>query len=377
DPKDIEADYRRTNTSISVRWVELDPQKLRDKVQVTEPDLHAYYDAHKDEFKITREQRRARYIFVDQNKAGATMQVSDDELKQDFTPDRFVKQVRVSQIVLDVPKQGPAVRKESTATETKPVDEDAIRAKAQGIVQRAQGVGGNPAEDFAKLAREFSADAKTKAKGGDLGWVNKGDKRDTDDPLNRVFTIKTYETTQPVKKGDKYYILKVTDRQIPTFADAREELLKAARLRKGYSKAVEIATEAEQQFKDTKDAEAVVAAINKKYGDQVTSVKEIPFMSEGDSLPESGVTSELGSTLFDLQNPGEIGDRMNVDKGFAIVQYLEKRDPHDPTFEEAKAKIDKAYRAVKSTELASERAKELAKAQNIDELKKMTASQGL
>src|SRR4030095_5242887 len=106
DPKDIEADYRRTNTSISVRWVELDPQKFRDKVQVTEPDLRAYFDAHKEEFKVTREQRRARYIFVDQNKAGATMQVSDDELKQDFTPDRFVKQVRVSQIVLDVATQG-------------------------------------------------------------------------------------------------------------------------------------------------------------------------------------------------------------------------------------------------------------------------------
>jgi len=46
------------------------------------------------------------------------------------------------------------------------------------------------------------------------------------------------ETTQAVKKGEKYYILKVTDRQIPTFADARDELLRAARSRKGYSKAV-------------------------------------------------------------------------------------------------------------------------------------------
>jgi len=106
-------------------------------------------------------------------------------------------------------------------------------------------------------------------------------------------------------------------------------------------------------------------------------VKEIPYSSEGESLPEQGATSELGSSLFDLQNPGDIGDRMNVDKGFAIVQYLERRDPHDPSFEEAKAKIEGAYRAVKARELANDRARELAKAQNIEELKKMTGSQGL
>lgn len=376
DPKDVEADYRRTNTSTSVRWAELDPQKFRDKVQVSDPDLHTYFDAHKDEFKVTREQRRARYIFVDQNKAGATMQVSDDELKQDFTPERFVKQVRVSQIVLDVPKAEPAQGKGTTAEKKPGVTEEDIRSKAQGIAQRAQGVGGNPGEDFTKLAREFSEDAKTKAKGGDLGWINKGDKRDTDDPLNRVFTMQKDETSQPVKKGDKYYILKVTDRQIPTFANARDELLQAARSRKGYSKAVEIATEAEQQFKETKDADAVVAAINKKHG-EVASVWQTPFFSEGESLPELRPAPELGSSLFELQNPGEISDRMNVEKGFAIVQYLEKRDPHDPTFEEAKAKIEMAYRTVKSRELANERAKELAKAQNIDELKKLTGSMGV
>ena len=377
DPKDVEADYRRANTSTSVRWVELDPQKFSDKVQVSEPDLRAYFDAHKDDFKITREQRRARYIFVDQNKAGATIQVSDDELKQDFTPERFVKQVRVSQIALDVPKAEPAERKDTTPEKKPGVTEEDIRNKAQGIAQRAQGVGANPGEDFTKLAREFSEDAKTKAKGGDLGWINKGDKRETDDPLNRVFTMQKNETSQPIKKGDRYYILKVTDRQIPTLADARDELLNAARLRKGYSKAVEIATEAEQQFKETKDAAAVVAAISKKHGDQVASVKEVPFFTEGESLPELGAASELGSSLFELQNPGDISDRMNVDKGFAIVQYLEKRDPHDPTFEEAKAKIERAYRTARSRELANDRAKELAKAQNIEELKKMTGSLAL
>jgi peptidyl-prolyl cis-trans isomerase D len=377
DPKEVEQDFRSKNTTNSVRWVEVDPQKLRDKIQTSEPDLRAYFDAHKDDFKITTEQRRARYIFVDSSQAGVSLQVSDDELKRDFNPEIFVKRVRVSEIVLNVPKEEAAGTKDKPAEKKPVITEEEIRTKAQGISQRAQATEGSPAEDFAKLAREFSEDASTKSKGGDLGWINKGDKRDTDDPLNRVFNMRKDETSQPINKGDKYYILKVTDRDIPTFAAAREDLLKAARLRKGYSRAVEIATDAEQQFKETKNAETVVAAINKKYGAQVASVKETSFFSEGEPLPDLGASSELESSVFELENPGDTGKQMPVDKGFAIAQYVEKRDPHGPAFEEVNAKVEKAYRTEKAKELASERAKELAKAQNIDELKKMTASMGL
>lgn len=378
DPKEVEEDYRRNNTTYTVRWVDINPSTLRDKVQVTDPDLRAYFDAHKSDFKITTDQRRARYIFVDQNKAGEAIQIPDDELKQDFNPESFVKQVRVSQIVFNVPKPQTTEGKDKAAPEKKSPDvEDEIRKKAQGIVQRAQGAEGKAAEDFAKLAREFSEDPKTKANGGDLGWINKDAKRDTDDPLNRVFDMKKGEVSQAIKKGDKYYVLKVTDRRLPTFAETRDELLKAARARKGYSKAVEIATEAEQKFKESRNAEAVVAEINKQYGADVAVVKDAGFFAEGDSLPGLGNASELESAVFALQNIGDVADRINVDKGFAIAQYAEHREPHDPAFEEVKTKVEDAYRVEKSKELAAQRAKQLAQAQSLDELKKMADSLGL
>jgi len=381
DPKAAEEDYRKSNTSYDVEWVEVDAEKFRDKVQVNEPDLRAYFESHKDDFKITTEQRHARYVFVDQNKAGEAIQIPDEELQRDFNPERYIKQVRVSQIVLNVPKP-PGDTKDKKAPEQagekkSPSAEELLRTKAQGITQRAQGAEGKPAEDFAKLAREFSEDQATKAKGGDLGWINKDAKRDTDDPLNRVFNMKQDEVSQPINKGNKYYVLKVTDRKIPTLADARDELLKAARSRTGYSKAVEIATEAEQNLKQSKDANAVVADINKKYGAQMATVKDVPFFAQGDTLPELGSASEFTSSIFELQNPADVGDRINVDKGFAIPQYLEKRDPHDAVFEEVKDKVDKAYRGVKAAEVAEQRAKEITRAQNADDLKKMGTGMGL
>jgi peptidyl-prolyl cis-trans isomerase D len=385
-PSEVEEDYRRTNTHYSVRWVEVTPEQVRNKVEVNDDLLRAYFDSHRDEFKITSEQRQARYIFVDQNKAGEAVQLSDDELKQNFNPDTYVTQVRVSQIVLNVPKpKTEPAKAAATANANKPAQppaptgptEETVRTKAQDLVKRAQGADGKQPEDFATLARENSEDGKTRSNGGDIGWVNKNDKRDAEDPLSRVFNMKKDEVSQPIKKGDKFYVLKVTDRKLPAFAEVRDRLLKDQRATKAYSKAVEISDLAAQKFSESKNAQQAAAEVDKHYGIQIAVVKETPFFSQGDKLPDLGVVPEFDAAVFDLHNPGDIGQRTNVTNGFAIVQYTARREPHDASFEESKAKVEDRYRTEKSKELALERARQAAKAKTVDELKQLGTSLGL
>src|SRR5262249_53835761 len=249
-------------------------------------------------------------------------------------------------------------------------EDDKVRQKADALVDRGKGSNGKPAEDFAALAREASEDAKSKAKGGDIGWVNKDDKRDSDDPITRVFTMKKGDVSPPVKKGADYYILKVTDRKLPTFEESRGQLVKEAREQKKYSRAVDMAIDAEKKFKETKNADSAVAEINKQYGDQIASVRETPFFSQGDNIPELGPeSSAFESAVFQLTASGDIGDHQNVKNGMAIPQYLDSRGPHDATLDEVKAKVEDKIRL--------ENAKELAKAQSPDALKSMAESMGL
>lgn len=379
--QEIEDDYRRTNSKYSIRWVEVKPEQFTDKVQVNDADMRAYFDSHKDDFKVTTEQRRGRYIFIDPARAGESLQVSDDELKQEFDPERNVQQVRVSQIVINAPKAPTSsVRAEpnSEAAMKARAEEDAVSKKAQGIADRARGAEGKPAEDFAALARETSEDAATKASGGDIGWVNKNDKRDSDDPLTNAFSMKQGDVSQPIKKGDKYYVLKVTDRKLASFDEAKPQLLRAARTRKGYTEAVNIAKdEAEPRLKETKDANTVISEINQKHGTAVASIREIPFFSSGETVPELRDVPEVEFAIFNLANPGDVSEHLPVSGGVAIPQYLEKRDPHDPSFEEARPKVEQRYRADKAKELASERAQQIAKANSPDELKKLADSFGV
>ena len=334
-PQEVEDDYRRTNTKYTVRWVEVNPDTLKAKVTFTDADLRAYFDAHKDDFKVTTEQRRARYIFIDSAKAGEAVQVSDEELKDAFNPESDLKAVRVSQIVLDVPKAAdkkPAANANTNAGDNTPDPEEAVRKKAQELADRAKGANGQPGEDFAKLARE---------------------------------------------KGDKYYVFKATELRNASFEEAKPALLRDARARKGYSEAVNIANQAAQRFKETKDAQAVVNEINQQRGVQVASVRETPFFTQSDTPAELSDLPALASAIFELQNTGDVGDSVNVKDGFAVPQYVERRDPHDPTFEEAKAKVEQRYRDDRAQQLAEQQARQIGQAKTLDEMNQIATSLGL
>ena len=106
-----------TPETVNLRYVEISLAELASKVSVDDAQLKAYYEEQKTK-----------------------------------TPERYVQpeQRRVRHILLQV---------------ADPKDDAAVKAKAEGILKRAQS-----GEDFAKLAKEFSQDPGSAQKGGDLGW---------------------------------------------------------------------------------------------------------------------------------------------------------------------------------------------------------------
>lgn len=64
---------------------------------------------------------------------------------------------------------------------------------------------------FEELAKECSADKRTQAKGGDLGWIRWG--RMPEEFQEAAFSMKIGETSKPVKTRMGYHIIKVDDRR--------------------------------------------------------------------------------------------------------------------------------------------------------------------
>jgi peptidyl-prolyl cis-trans isomerase C len=127
------------------------------KINLTEKDYEAYYEAHKKEFE-NPEMVRARHILV--------------AVKPDATPEQ----------------------------------KEAAKKKAEELLAKAKA-----GEDFAKLAQENSDDPGSKAKGGDLGFFTQGSMVGKFEQA--AFALKPGELSGVVETEFGYHIIKQEERK--------------------------------------------------------------------------------------------------------------------------------------------------------------------
>lgn len=149
-------------------------QKLTDDVKLSDTDVQAYYNAHKDEF----EEAQASHILI-----------------------RF--------------KGSPVPLKPNQKDLT---DEEAL-AKAQDIHKQLAG-----GADFAALAKDNSDDPGSAAKGGSLGKFKHGQMVA---PFDKVaFSLPVGQISEPVKTQFGYHLIKVESRTAKTLEEAKADIEK-------------------------------------------------------------------------------------------------------------------------------------------------------
>lgn len=134
----------------TVKTIELNPNDFSASVEVTDPEIEQYYQAHQDQF--TRpEQFQLAYLQLSADGLKNGLEIDDATVEQYYQEhlDQYSTkaQRRLSHILLPV----------------------ADRAAAEDILTRV-----NNGEDFAELAKSVSKDPGSAEQGGDLGWVEKG-----------------------------------------------------------------------------------------------------------------------------------------------------------------------------------------------------------
>jgi peptidyl-prolyl cis-trans isomerase SurA len=180
----------------------IDDDQLRDALKGQGMSM-AHYRAD-----IKRQLLRFRVLNI---AVGSRVNISDDEIKAYY--ERHMKgganaQVRASHIFIAIPDGA-----DRAAAEEK-------QAQAQKILERAKA-----GEDFAKLARELSDDAATRAEGGDLGFFGKDMLPKPIEEL--VFSMQPGEIRGPVRADRGFHVIKMVDRKVKSpkpIDDVKDEI---------------------------------------------------------------------------------------------------------------------------------------------------------
>jgi len=352
--EEAQLDYQRKNTTFDLVYVPVVADQLAKKINPSDEELQKYFDEHKNDFRINLPQKKIRYLYIDQVKAGAKLQVSDEELRKEFdglAPENKEAGVRVQQIVLKV---------------ARPDLDEGVRAKADELVQRARSQGATVSEEaFADLARGNSEDPATAKGGGALTGLVRKNPNKPDDPLQSTLTMEPGQVSEPIKYNNAYYIFRRGDAVEKTFEEARRELEVSSRNRRAYSAAAAIAQRAAEQLKESKDLQAVAGALaaeaNMSPGEMI---RETPFVKPGDDVPDIGSSPQFEQAIEPLNNPGDVGDRVSIKNGFAIPMLVEKREPRVPELAEVRDQVLERFRQERATAQLEQTARELASTSN-------------
>ena len=303
---EIETEYKRRNERIKVEYVAFAADKFKSQVNLTPADIQNYFNANRDRFK-TEEKRSFDLLVASEEKIGATIDVSENVLRQVYASagDRWRsgERVHVRHILFKT-------------TEKSDADVKAIEAKANDVLKQIKG-----GADFAKLATEHSDDPGSKAKGGDLDWVVKG--QTVANFEASAFSLKKNEISNLVKTEYGFHILQVLDREEPkvkSFDDVKAELATEMRRQQVQARMEQAAEQARAELaKAPKNAAAIAA----KYNLNHYTVQEA---RPSDPLQEIGVNQDFSSAVFSLQ-PGGVSNGIVIGNNKIAIGVLQGITP--------------------------------------------------
>ncbi|KIG11436.1 SurA N-terminal domain-containing protein [Caballeronia concitans] len=168
------------------------------KVQPTDAQLHAYYDAHRNEF-ATPETATIQYLVLSPATLAAASKPSDADLKKFYDDNiqryRTEGQVRASHILVNAPKDASAA------------DKAKAKQKAESLLAQVKA---HP-DQFAEIAQKNSDDPGSASKGGDLGYFARGQIAGGKAFDDAAFGLKKGEVSNIVESDFGYHIIQATD----------------------------------------------------------------------------------------------------------------------------------------------------------------------
>jgi peptidyl-prolyl cis-trans isomerase D len=193
-----------------VQGIAFHPHDYAAKIQPTDAQLQAYYDAHRNDL-ATPATATIQYLVMSPATLSASVQPSDADLKKYYDDNiahfRTEGEVRASHILIAAPKDASAA------------DKAKAKQKAEELLAQVKA---HP-DQFAQIAQQNSQDPGSAAKGGDLGYFGRGMIAGGQAFDDAVFALKKDEISGIVQTDFGFHIIKVTDVK-PTVTKSFDEV---------------------------------------------------------------------------------------------------------------------------------------------------------
>jgi peptidyl-prolyl cis-trans isomerase D len=351
--KEVDEEYRRRNDKVKLALVAFTADTFRSQVSPTDADVSAYFEGHKDDFKIP-EKRKIRFVLIDVDAIRKSLVIPPADIEQAYNSSLELyttpEQVRASHILL--------------STEGK--DDATVKAQAEEVLKQAKG-----GADFAELAKKFSEDESNKDTGGDLDYFPRGRMVPEFDQV--AFTLEPGQISDLVKTQFGYHILKVVDKKpasTRTLDEVRPEITERLTYERATQQAGDLSKKLTGQVTKPEDLDRIAKENN-------LTVQESGLFARDEAITPLGPAPEASNKAFEM-NTGEVAGPIRTPRGFVFQSLLSKQDPYVPQLAEVQDRVKEEVIKQKARELSQQKAVEIgAKLKTAADFEQTSAAAGL
>ncbi|HKZ51722.1 MAG TPA: peptidyl-prolyl cis-trans isomerase [Candidatus Acidoferrales bacterium] len=355
-PAEVEQEYRRRTETAKIEFVVFGPEEYARRVTPSAEELQSYYQANRARYQLP-ERRVVRLVPIDRDQLSRRVTVSEQELEEYYQGRResyrIPERVRVRHILFLRSVESAAAGQPAPGSSEAAPDEARQQAEAV-LAQLRRGAG------FDALAKEHSADTATREKGGEIGWIQRGQ---TVPALEQViFSLPSGSPPELVETSYGVHIVQVLEHQqerLRPLAEVRAEIEPGLKQQKVEQEAFAQARKIVTAVRAGQTLEAAAQAAG-------WPVVESPPFTREQALPALGAERDFQEAAFRLpaatagQPTAPVSDPVALPAGYTVLQLKEVSPAHQATFDEVRARVMQAYQQERGTDQAREAAQHLA-----------------
>ncbi len=337
-PLEVNDQFAFDNEQIKIQYVSFSGTDFKDKVEIGEEQLRAYYEENKENY-MTEPQVKLQFLaFSYGNAEAATIPEEDLEAFYRENLSRYAN-----------PEQRSA--RHILIKTSEEDSQDALAEKknrAAKILELAR-----TGEDFAELAKQYS-EGPSGPRGGDLGFFSRGRMVKPFD--DAVFSLNEGEISDLVETQFGFHIIKlekIKPAHTKTLEEAKDEI--AALIQKQKSRELSF-TQATTAYENI-----ILAGSLDRFSQEndipVEQTDFFPRKSPAKSGSKVSMVSDPAfvNAAFSL-NRGELSSLVETPQGYAIIFAADKKEPEIALYEDVKEQIRKDYISAQSEAMAKEAA---------------------
>jgi peptidyl-prolyl cis-trans isomerase D len=340
-------------------YVVISADDLRKSINPSDADLETFFKSNAARYATAvPESRKIQYVAFDaSNLPGGKPQVSDADVQAYYNAHKdqydVKEQVKTRHILISVPAGADAKT------------DAAAKAKAEDLLKQIK-AGGN----FADLASKNSDDPGSKVQGGELPMIPTAGL----DPAyaKAAMALNPGQTSDVVKSQFGYHIIQTEQKEAAhtkPLAEVKTEILPVLeQQRAGAAEQTYASTLAADSKKNGMDKAAAARGLHLVTTDYVAKDGVIPGLADGSSLLTQAFAEVKGA------DPAPV----STGEGFAVFQVTDIKAAHAPDFAAYKAHILEDYREQQVPQLLNAQLNKLDdRAKVLNDLKKAAAEMNL